>query len=70
MAWTSSPRRGGNDTVSYYGTEMSIDGGTGSNTLILRAATTVNLGDADQTTGDTPNVSNFQNLDASRCPRL
>ena len=55
----------GNDTVSYYGTETSIDGGSGTNTLILRAATTVNLGNADQTTGDTPNVSNFQNLDAS-----
>ncbi len=55
----------GNDTVSYYGTETSIDGGSGVNTLILRAATTVNLGNADQTSGDTPNVTNFQNIDAS-----
>ncbi len=55
----------GNDTVSYYGTETSIDGGSGTNTLILKAATTVNLGNADQTSGDTPNVTNFQNLDAS-----
>ena len=55
----------GNDTVTYYGSETSIDGGTGLNTLILRAATTVNLANADQTTGDTPAVANFQNVDAS-----
>ena len=42
----------GNDTVSYRGTEFSIDGGTGTNTLLLRAATTVNLGSSDQTLGD------------------
>ena len=56
---------GGNDTVAYYGTETSIDGGIGTNTLILRAATTVNLGNSDQTSGDTPTVANFQNVDAS-----
>ncbi len=55
----------GNDTVSYYGTEVSIDGGTGTNTLVLRAATTVNLGNVDQTTGDTTSVGGFQNVDAS-----
>jgi len=33
----------GNDTVFYYGTETSIDGGTGTNTLTLRTAATVNL---------------------------
>ena len=56
---------GGNDTVYYYGNETALDGGTGTNTLLLRAATTVNLGNADQTTGDTANVTNFQNVDAS-----
>ena len=56
---------GGNDTVSYYGTETSIDGGTGTNTLVMRAAGTVNLGNADQTSGDSTNVTNFQNVDAS-----
>ena len=56
---------GGNDTVSYCGTEASIDGGTGTNTLLLRAAATVNLGNADQTTGDVVTVANFQNVDAS-----
>ena len=55
----------GNDTVYYYGAETSIDGGNGTNTLILRAATTVNLANADQTSGDTTTVANFQNVDAS-----
>jgi Ca2+-binding RTX toxin-like protein len=56
---------GGNDSVSYYGNETSIDGGTGTNTLVMRTTATVNLGNADQTSGDTPNVTNFQNIDAS-----
>jgi Ca2+-binding RTX toxin-like protein len=56
---------GGNDAVSYYGTEVSIDGATGTNTLVLRAAATVNLANIDQTTADSTNVSNFQNVDAS-----
>ena len=55
----------GDDTVSYYNSEISIDGGSGNNTLVLRAATTVNLANADQTTGDSTIVSNFQNVDAS-----
>ena len=55
----------GNDFVSYYGSETSIDGGTGTNTLVMRAVGTVNLGNADQTSGDTANVTNFQNIDAS-----
>src|SRR6202042_829188 len=55
----------GDDTVSYYGSETSLDGGTGNNTLLLKAAATVNLGNADQTTGDTTTVTNFQNVDAS-----
>src|SRR6202023_2875244 len=55
----------GDDTVSYYGTETSIDGGIGTNTLVMRSAATVNLGNSDQTTGDASNVSNFQNVDAS-----
>ena len=55
----------GTDTVTYRGTETSIDGGTGTNTLVMQAATTVNLGNADQTTGDSTAVNNFQNVDAS-----
>src|SRR6185436_1698999 len=53
----------GNDSVSYYGSETSIDGGTGTNTLVLRAAGTINLGNADQSSGDSANVTNFQNVD-------
>ena len=56
---------GGNDTVSYYNSEVSIDGGAGTNTLLLRAAATINLANADQTTGDAATVANFQNVDAS-----
>jgi Ca2+-binding RTX toxin-like protein len=56
---------GGNDTVSYHGTETSIDGSSGTNTLVLNAAATVNLGSADQTSGDSANVTNFQNVDGS-----
>jgi Ca2+-binding RTX toxin-like protein len=56
---------GGNDAVAYYGTENSIDGGIGVNTLQLKTATTVTLANVDQTTGDATIVSNFQNVDAS-----
>ena len=45
--------------------KRSIDGGSGTNTLVLRAAATVNLGSADQTSGDSTNVTNFQNVDGS-----
>jgi len=55
----------GDDSVSYYGTEASIDGGAGINTLVMRTAATVNLANADQTVGDTAGVTNFQNVDAS-----
>ena len=56
---------GGNDTVDYNGAETSINGGTGTNTLVLGVAATVDLSSADQTSGDSTNVSNFQNVDAS-----
>src|SRR5450631_2189204 len=60
---------GGNDTVTYHGSEVSIDGGTGSDTLVLASSggiTAVNFAVAagtDQTTGDTVSVTNFENLD-------
>jgi RTX calcium-binding nonapeptide repeat (4 copies) len=55
----------GNDSVFYHGTETSIDGGSGTNTLLMSTAATVNLGSLDQTSGDTTNVINFQNVDGS-----
>src|SRR6185312_10619854 len=62
---------GGNDTVTYRGTESAIDGGSGSDTLVLAAAggiTSVNFAvsaGVDQTAGDGVTVTNFENLDAS-----
>ena len=62
---------GGDDTVTYHGTETSIDGGTGPDTLVLAAVggiTAVNfsvVAGADQTTGDSVVVANFENLNAS-----
>ena len=55
----------GNDAVDFWGTEVSIDGGTGSNTLVVRTAATINLTAADQTVGDLAAVTSFQNVDAS-----
>src|SRR6202035_2843936 len=55
----------GDDAVAYYNSEVSIDGGSGSNTLVLHAAATINLANADETTGDSTIVANFQNVDAS-----
>jgi len=51
----------GNDTVTYRGTEVSIDGNSGTDKLVLAAAggiTAINLSiSTDQTTGDTVTVS-------------
>ena len=57
--------------VTYRGAETSIDGGTGSDTLVLAVSggtTAVNFSvsaGADQTTGDSVSVANFESLDAS-----
>jgi Ca2+-binding RTX toxin-like protein len=56
----------GNDTVSYYGSETSLDGGTGTNTLLMKAASTVNLGNAGSQSGgdlsvDRDHASTLQN---------
>jgi Ca2+-binding RTX toxin-like protein len=56
---------GGNDTVTYRGTETSIEGGSGTNTLVLVSAASVNLANADQTGDDSTAVSNFSNIDGS-----
>ena len=60
----------GNDVVTFHGTETSINGGGGLNTLILSASgatTAINLAvsaGTDQTTGDTVAVTNFQSVNA------
>src|SRR5207247_10488643 len=61
---------GGDDSVTVRGTETSIDGGTGSDTLVLAAnssVTAVNFAlaaGADQTTGETVHIINCGDLDA------
>jgi Ca2+-binding RTX toxin-like protein len=55
----------GDDVVAYRGTESLIDGGSGSNTLQLKTTVTVNLANADQTSGDAVNVGGFANVDAA-----
>lgn len=63
----------GADRITYRGTEAELAAfyrgtlsGVGQNdTLVMLAAATVDLGNADQTSGDTVNVSAFQNADAS-----
>ncbi|MER2605321.1 MAG: calcium-binding protein, partial [Siculibacillus sp.] len=55
----------GDDRVSYYGTEISVEGGSGINELVLTRAITVDLGSADQTSGDLTAVSRFVDVDAS-----
>jgi len=62
---------GGNDTVTIHGSEASVDGGAGSDTLILTTGTSVStvdfgvLAGSDQTGGDSITVTNFENLLAS-----
>ena len=55
----------GNDTITFDGSDVSIAGGTGTDTLIVKGAATINLSLADQTSGDTANVTGFENVDAS-----
>jgi Ca2+-binding RTX toxin-like protein len=56
----------GNDIVNYYGSEAALSGGaSGVDTLALKAAVTLDLANADQTTGDATVVTNFQNVDGS-----
>ena len=42
----------GNDAVDYWGSEVSIDGGGGTNTLVVRASATLDLSASDQSAGD------------------
>ena len=43
----------------------AIDGGGGVNSLVLKAATSIDLSATDQTTTDLTIVGGFQNVDAS-----
>ncbi len=63
----------GADTITYRGTEVEVNAyyagfsydAVQNDTLVLAAAATVNLGNADQTSGDAVFVAGFQNVNAS-----
>src|ERR1043165_9485884 len=56
---------GGNDLGDYWGTEVSLDGGTGNNTLVLRASADIDLSAVYQSLSDSTAVANFTNVNAS-----
>jgi Ca2+-binding RTX toxin-like protein len=56
----------GDDTFTYDRAVAAISGGAGHDTLVLKAAATVNLGDAvNQVAGGTAVVTGFEDVDAS-----
>ena len=54
----------GNDTITYDGLDVSIAGGTDTDTLLVKAAAVIDLSQADQSP-DTVVVTGFENVDAS-----
>ena len=56
---------GGNDRITYDGSDGIIRGDVGTDTLVVNGAATINLSLPDQSTGDTANVTGFENVDAS-----
>ncbi|TCS12430.1 hypothetical protein [Caulobacter sp. BK020] len=56
----------GDDTLTYDRTAVSISGGAGHDTLVLKASATVNLGDSvNQVAGGAAVVTDFEDVDAS-----
>ncbi len=55
----------GNDTILQDGSDRLLNGGGGNDTLVLTAATNVNLSARDQTLGDAAHTSGFENVDAN-----
>ena len=55
----------GNDAVTYDGLDVSIAGGSNTDTLVVNGTATINLSLVDQSSGDTANVTGFENVDAS-----
>jgi Ca2+-binding RTX toxin-like protein len=56
---------GGNDFIIYSDADNIVSGGADTDTLVVSAAATINLANADQTSGDIANVTAFENVDAS-----
>ena len=55
----------GNDIMTYDGEDTSIAGGADIDTLVVNSAVTMNLSLTDQSSGDSVNVSGFENVNAS-----
>jgi Ca2+-binding RTX toxin-like protein len=55
----------GNDIITYDGLDISIAGGTNTDTLTVNGAATINLSSVDQSSGDAANVTGFENVNAS-----
>ena len=55
----------GDDWIRGDGSDVSIAGGSGIDTLRVTGVTTINLSQVDQTSGDTANVTGFENVDAA-----
>ena len=55
----------GDDRIVYDATDIAIASGLGVDTLVVTGAATIDLSSADQTAGDSANVSGFENVDAS-----
>lgn len=55
----------GNDRIVYDATDHSLSGGAGDDTLVLRGAATVNLGNFSTTQIAGKSVFGFENVDAS-----
>ena len=55
----------GDDTILYDASDISISGGSDTDTLLVSGAASINLSLSDQTIGDTATVAGFENVDAS-----
>lgn len=55
----------GNDRVIYDATDRLVEGGAGTDTLVISAAVSANLAASDQVSGGSSAVTGFENIDAS-----
>ena len=55
----------GNDRVIYDATDRLVEGGAGTDTLVISTAVSVNLAASDQVSGGSSAVTGFENIDAS-----
>ena len=55
----------GNDRITYDHSDISIAGGANTDTLVVNGAASIFLSFLDQSTGDTANLTGFENVDAS-----